>query len=382
MKISQTKDIRSLNRMTILNNILANQPVSRAEVAYNMNLNKTTVSTIVKEWIDMGLVKETELGDSTGGRKPIMLHQVENAGYCIAVDINVNHINIIVCSLSSRIVEQRVIPIENKDFTTSYRKLSAALNELIMGIPESDYGIIGIGISVHGVVDLDGIIRNIPVLGWKNIDLKTLIENEFAIPVYVNNDGNLSAMYEMKHHPEYRDMTVLNIGDTISAGFVADGRVIHGFLGFANAIGHHTVNFTEQTPCFCGKCGCWEQYCTDRVLIDKLNARLEKPIKTVEELIQAVKDGNSGAREILKEYAKMLAVGISNAIFILNSEVIIINSKITTAFPYLLPEIESNILLPITQVQNFIISDLGEYSYIFGAADEAIQQFYKKMASK
>lgn len=381
MKVSQTKDIRAQNRLTILNNILAKQPVSRAEVAYNMQLNKATVSTIVKEWIDMGLVQETELGDSTGGRKPIMLNQIEDAGHCIAIDINVNHINIIVCTLSDSIVEQQAVPVQEKDFTTNYQKLSEALKKLIKKIPPSPYGIVGIGVSVHGVVDLNGIIRNIPVLKWRNIDLKTLLENEFGIPVSVNNDGNLSAMYEMKRR-DYRDMTVLNVGDTISAGLVADGRVIHGFLGFANAIGHHTVNFTEETPCSCGKCGCWEQYCSDRVLIQKLNGHLEQPIETVEEFIQAVKDGNPDARAILKDYAKMLAVGISNAIFILNSEVIIINSKITSAFPYLLPEIENNILLPITQVQDFIISDLGDYSYIFGAADEAIQQFYRKMASK
>lgn len=381
MKISQTKDIRASNRLTILNNILANQPVSRAEVSYNMKLNKATVSTIVKEWIDMGLVEETELGDSTGGRKPIMLRLIEDAGYCIAIDINVTHINIIACNLSNRIVEHHTLPIVEKDFPTNYQQLSETLGRLIKNIPSSPYGIIGIGVSVHGVVDLNSIIRNIPILKWRNIDLKTLLENEFGIPVCVNNDGNLSAMYEMKRH-DYRDMTVLNIGDTISAGLVAEGKVIHGFLGFANAIGHHTVNFTEETPCSCGKCGCWEQYCSDRVLINKLNSCLEEPISTIEEFIEAVKDGNPDARKILKEFAKMLAVGISNAIFILNSEVIIINSKVTSAFPYLLPEIENNILLPITQVQDFIISDLGEYSYIFGAADEAIRRFYRKMAGK
>lgn len=382
MKISQTKDIRALNRLTILNHIVLNQPISRAEVSYNMGLNKATVSTIVKEWLDMGILEETELGDSTGGRKPIMLQQVATAGYCIAVEITVTHMSVIVCNLSNKIVEYHTLPIREKGFPINYRQLSQMLKELIEQIPASPYGIIGIGVSIHGVVDLNEVIRNIPMLRWKNIDLKTLLENEFGIPVYVNNDGNLSAMYEMKCHPEYQDMVVLNIGDTISAGLVANGKVIQGFLGFANAIAHHTVNFTEQTPCSCGKYGCWEQYCTDQVLIQKLNEHLEQPIETVEEFIQVTKDGNQDAAEILKEFVKMLAVGIANAIFILNSEVIIINSKIISAFPYLLPEIENHILLPITQVQDFVVSDLGEYNSIFGAADQAIQQFYKELANK
>jgi N-acetylglucosamine repressor len=382
VKISQTKDIRASNRLTILNHIISNQPVSRAEVSSKTGLNKATVSTIVKEWIDMDLVTETELGDSTGGRKPILLQQIADAAYCIAIEISVTKIRVILCNLANQLIQHEVLPIEEKGFTVNYCHLSSLLEKMIAQVPSSPYGIIGIGVSIWGVVDLDGVIRNIPQLQWRNIDLKKLLEDRFGIPVYVNNDGNLAAMCEMKRHPEYADMVTLNIGDTISAGLVANGQVIHGFLGFANALAHHTINFTEKTPCSCGKYGCWEQYCSNQVVIQKMNEHLDQPIHTIEEFIQLVREENPDAKEILEDFIQVLGVGIANAIFILNSEVIILNSKIISAFPYLLPEIENHILLPITQTQEFLISDLGDYSSILGAADQAIQRFYGELANR
>mgnify|MGYP002226154587 CR=1 FL=1 len=69
MKITQTKDIRAANRWEIMRQVLGNYPISRADIGRRTGLNKATVSTIVKEWIDAGLLIETELGHSEGGRK-------------------------------------------------------------------------------------------------------------------------------------------------------------------------------------------------------------------------------------------------------------------------------------------------------------------------
>lgn len=73
MKISQTKDIRSANRLTIIKHILNKKQISRARISEETGLNKATVSTIVKEWMSLKLVEETTMGDSSGGRRPIIL---------------------------------------------------------------------------------------------------------------------------------------------------------------------------------------------------------------------------------------------------------------------------------------------------------------------
>ena len=117
---------------------------------------------------------------------------------------------------------------------------------MISAIPPCPYGLIGISLAVRGIIDLDGVIRFIPKLGWHNIDIKSLLDQRYHVPVYIDNDGNLAASMESRLYPQYREMTVLSITDVISCGMITDGELVRGYLGFANAVGHHTVNIRED----------------------------------------------------------------------------------------------------------------------------------------
>ena len=116
MKLAQTKDIRTLNRLAVLDYIRQHQDVSRAEVSEQLKLNKATVSTVVKEWIDLHLLQETELGSSTGGRKPIMLQQIADAGYCIAIDLGVTSMRVITTDLCNEVRQSHTIPLIGNQF--------------------------------------------------------------------------------------------------------------------------------------------------------------------------------------------------------------------------------------------------------------------------
>lgn len=381
MKIKQTKDIRSSNRMAILRNIINNETISRAEVSEQTKLNKATVSTIVKEWIDLHILTETSLGDSTGGRKPIMLKQVALAGYCIAIEISVTTIDIILTDLTNHILYEHSLPLLGDQFTTNFKQLYIFLDKMIIQLPSSVYGLVGIGVSIRGVVDLQGVIRNIPKLKWKNIDIKTLLEDKFHVPVYVDNDGNLAALSELKHHGTYQDIAVINVSDVLSTGLVANNKLIRGFLGFANALAHHTINFKETYPCACGKFGCWEQYCSNSVVLAEMNEYLDKPITAIEDYIRLLKNNDSNALIVLNHFIDALAIGLANVIFILNCEVVIINSQIIDAFPELISNILDRIVLPITQTQEIKRSLLGKQASILGASDKCIELFYSELAN-
>ena len=123
MKLAQTKDIRTLNRLAVLDYIRQHQDVSRAEVSEQLKLNKATVSTVVKEWIDLHLLQETELGSSTGGRKPIMLQQIADAGYCIAIDLGVTSMRVITTDLCNEVRQSHTIPLIGNQFAENYKHL-------------------------------------------------------------------------------------------------------------------------------------------------------------------------------------------------------------------------------------------------------------------
>ena len=208
-----------------------------------------------------------------------------------------------------------------------------------------------------------------------------MLEQRYNVPVYIDNDGNLAASMESRLHPQYEELTVLCISDVISCGMISNGQLIRGYLGFANAVGHHTINIQETKQCSCGKYGCWEQYCSDQYLLDEINLHLEKPLEDIDEFIELVKKQHPSALAILDTYIRNLAIGLSNIIFFVNCEMIILNSHLIQSLPYLLPEIMKDIVLPITHTQEILISSLGNEGPILGASLKAIEEFFEILSA-
>lgn len=381
MKISQTKDIRTANRLTIIRHILDKKDISRARISEDTGLNKATVSTIVKEWMNLRLVEENTTGDSNGGRKPIILTLAESAGYCIAVDMGVTRVNLILVNIKNEIVARSSFAIRDIAFSNVYASLCSSINQLVAQMPVSTYGLFGISLAIRGIVDLDGVIRFIPQFDWHNVDIRSLLCERYQVPVYIDNDGNLGAAMESRLYPQYKELTVLSISDTISCGMITHGNLVRGYLGFANAVGHHTVNIRETRQCSCGKYGCWEQYCSDQSLIDETNRLRETPIHDIEDYIELVKQQDPAALKVLQSFIKNLAIGLSNIIFFMNSEMIILNSRLLQALPYLLPEIMKVIILPITHTQEILLSTLGNEGPILGASRKAIEEFFASLSA-
>ncbi len=381
MKISQTKDIRTANRLTIIRHILGKKDISRARISEDTGLNKATVSTIVKEWMNLRLVEENTTGDSNGGRKPIILTLAESAGYCIAVDMGVTRVNLILVNIKNEIVARSSFAIRDIAFSNVYASLCSSIDQLVAQMPVSTYGLFGISLAIRGIVDLDGVIRFIPQFDWHNVDIRSLLCERYQVPVYIDNDGNLGAAMESRLYPQYKELTVLSISDTISCGMITHGNLVRGYLGFANAVGHHTVNIRETRQCSCGKYGCWEQYCSDQSLIDETNRLRETPIHDIEDYIELVKQQDPAALRVLQSFIKNLAIGLSNIIFFMNSEMIILNSRLLQALPYLLPEIMKVIILPITHTQEILLSTLGNEGPILGASRKAIEEFFASLSA-
>lgn len=386
MKITQTKDIRAANRWEIMRQVLGNYPISRADIGRRTGLNKATVSTIVKEWIDAGLLMETELGHSEGGRKPILLSPLHGAGCAVALDIDISRVQAILTDLSGETVLAREqFPTQGEDFPRVYERVCHAVDRLLAQMPASQYGLVGMGVAVHGVVDLSGLIRFIPRRGWRNVDLRSLLAERYQVPVSLDNDGNLAALAQQDLISGtgecLQSLAMVNIGDSISVGLITNGELFRGFHGFANAIGHHTINFDEPVQCSCGKYGCWEQYCSDGALIAYANSVLSQPISSIPELADLIRRQDPTARQVLDRFITYLAVGLTNIIFIFDCQVIVISSELLSALPYYMPDILGKMVLPITHAEEVVLSPLGKSGPILGAAHQAICHFFQDMAN-
>lgn len=378
-KITETKDIRAANRILIMRDILSGDNIARVDISQNTGLNKATVSTIVKELIELSLIEESEMGSSSGGRRPVFISPKVSVGYSIAVDISINSAYLSVFDLSNTAIYSDKVRCDTEDFIQFFTLICGMIDSAIAVIPECKYGLVGIGVAVKGIVNLSGIIKYVPRPDWRNIDIGVLLNDRYNVPVSVDNDGNFTALAEKRFFPSVNDMIVITIDDVITSGILLNGMIVKGFLGYANAIGHHVIDYRYPIACSCGKKGCLEQFCSNRAIIRRMNEY--KKIDTIEEFIELVRAKNLNALDILESFISYLTIGISNMIFLLNIEVVVLNSPILEAFPYLLDHIHERLLLPITKVQKIYISSLQKKAPLLGASSRVIDNFYSTVLS-
>ncbi|MGL4737969.1 MAG: ROK family protein, partial [Cellulosilyticaceae bacterium] len=192
----------------------------------------------------------------------------------------------------------------------------------------------------------------------------------------IDNDGNFSALAEKLHYPHIQDLGVLTIDDVISSGVIAHNQLVHGARGYANSMAHHIINF-DGRDCICGQKGCLETYISHRALLKEINTVL--PVSDIDHLITLAKEDQPDVLALLERFTRYLAAGLTNLIYILDCELIVINSKIIAEMPELLEQTQAHIVLPITKSQAMTYSKIGEIAPLLGAATLTSNCFYKNI---
>ncbi len=182
-----------MNKSIVFNSIKDKGPLSRTQISKITGLNKATVSTMVSELIEESFANEIESGQSSGGRRPVMLYFNNHAGYSIGIDLGVNYVLGVLTDLNGTIMEEVSRSLTSNKYTDVKNTLIFIIGSLITKAPDSPYGVIGIGIGVPGNVDHNEKILFAPNLEWKQIDLKADIQNDFHIPVKIQNEANCGA---------------------------------------------------------------------------------------------------------------------------------------------------------------------------------------------
>lgn len=376
MLIKETKDLRISNTLKVLSVLRAKEQATRTELALWTKLNKATITNITKTLLEFSIIEEGISLESSGGRRPTVLSICHDLGYCIAVDLQIDTVDFLVISLSDKILYEITIPMVAEDSGVMIQNIVTTIYSILSKTPDTTLGLCGIAISVDGVVDLNGNISFIPQLKWHNIELKNILEKEFQVYTLIDNTGNFRVMREAKLYPNYKDIVSVHIGSSISCGILTNGKLVKGFLGYANTIGHQIINFHEESQCSCGRRGCWEQYSSTSSILKYFNNKTGKNISSLNDFIYLVKLKDSSALAVLDEFVSYLTIGLENIVFIFNCECIILSGEIFDHMPYLVDELNKKMIMPITHYQNILISKLAKQAPIVGAASICIDNFF------
>ena len=374
MKRGTFQLMKSVNKSIVLNKIRTSEPISRAQIAKETKLTPPTVSSIVRELIEQELVVESELGKSQGGRKPTMLLINKNGYYVIGVDAGPRTIKCVLSNLSGQIKERAVVSIEPRLTNETFLTLLKDSVKKILQKVRNPEKVIGIGVAMHGVVDFEtGTSLVAPILQLKNIPIKEELERALNFEVKVENDARAMALGEswFGQHGQISSMVAVNIGSGVGAGVVVDGKLYHGATDLAGEVGHMTIDMNGEV-CECGNRGCLEAYASAPSIVKRANRKMpNKEIMSSEEIYQLAVNGDQDCIDILEETGKILGIGLTNLIHIINPELIILGGGVSNAEKFILPAIQKTIeekgLTPRAKDTEVLISKLGDDATALGA---------------
>jgi predicted transcriptional regulator len=140
--------VKKNNKALVLQLVMEKEPISRADISQVSGLHKTTVSSLVNELIEEELIFESGPGESSGGRRPVILHFNKIAGYAIGIDIGVNYILCVLTDLKGNILIEKNESVNRTPYTKIMSKVQSMIQSIIEEMPGSKYGIVGIGVGV------------------------------------------------------------------------------------------------------------------------------------------------------------------------------------------------------------------------------------------
>jgi predicted NBD/HSP70 family sugar kinase len=326
--------IRDINRQIVLNYVREREPISRAEIARETALQRSTISAIVEDLKSEGLVEEVGEGESTGGRRPTLLKLRAAEPIALGVSITPTCTTVAISDLAGRVIDQ-------EEFLTDAHKTINQVIEVVSEFTTRYKGSIeGVGVSLPGLVDPStGTALYIPYFLWRDLPIAKMISDAVGLPVVIDNDANAVALAELWFgRPEVndaRDFILVLVAEGVGTGIIFDGQVYRGQRGAAGEFGHMVIGRGAPVPCSCGSDDCWEAFSSERAAIArylKLSGASTNSSITFIEVVDRALGGEANAKAALVETARHLGVGISNLIIGFSPEAVVVGGEIARAW--------------------------------------------------
>ena len=386
VSVARSDTIRNINRQIVLNYVRERSPISRAEIAQETALQRSTISLIVDELKAQGLIEEFE-GESTGGRPPTLLRLRAADAVAIGVDISTRNTIVATSDLAGRVLEQEEFVTDPSPKRTLDKIIDSARNLIKKGIE-----IEGIGISLPGLVDSEtGNALFVPRFKWRDWALAEELRVATGLPVRVDNDANAMALAELwfgrPEIREVRDFIMILVEEGLGTGIVFDGQVYHGVAGAAGEFGHMIIGTNAPAACVSGSRECWEAFASERAALARyvnLCGSADAPIDLdFAQMMERALNGEKVASAALIETAHYLGIGISNLIKGLSPEAVIVGGQIARAWPLIAQElksaVEENSICGGLPSANIIASTLGANPRLMGALSLVLASKFASM---
>jgi glucokinase-like ROK family protein len=371
------------NKRLTLKTIYERAELSRADIARATGLTRPTVSSAVAELIEEGLVEETGLGPSEGGKPPILVRVVDNARHLLAVDLANRDFQGGIFDLRGNVLHRLTIPLADLTGEAALDRVFDLIDQLL---GQATSPVLGIGLGTPGLIDVQqGLVRYAVNLGWTNLPLRERVQARWDLPVYIVNDAQAAALAEYMFGDCLGppNLVVVKVGRGVSAGLVLNGQLYEGVNAGASEIGHVRVVENGEL-CLCGHYGCLETVVSSRTLVNRAKAMAQRDPQsslhrfvatpeamTTDVVLQAFATGDETLKQLVTDMGHYLGMAVANIVGILNVQDIWITGSLARFGETLLEpvraEVAQRIFAPIAEQTHIRMSKLGQDSVVLGA---------------
>jgi N-acetylglucosamine repressor len=327
MRSANRQLIRQINEAVVLGVIHDHGAISRTEIADIANLSPATISGIIGKLIKLGLVREQEIGRSTGGRPRVLVELARDAGCLVGVKLTETQLIGALTDLSTDTIAQRTIPLGDERSPEAVAQELARLVKLLQA-EASGRRLFGVGVGLAGAIDRRaGICRFSPYLPWRDVPLRAMLEHAIGKPVVVENDVSALILAErwFGGGTNLSDFMVVTLGRGIGMGMVLDGRPYRGGKGTGGEFGHITMD-PNGPRCDCGKYGCLEAMIGEPALARQI-ANACGPEATLADGARLARAGDEQARQIFTRAGETLGLALAAVINVLNPTRVIVGGE-------------------------------------------------------
>lgn len=349
MPIVNAKYILKLNTRRVLKLIRDNPSISRAEISKLSGLSAPTVSRIVEDLINEGLVEEIGIGVSNGGRRPSLLKFCPDNNFIIGIDLGTTNIYGVLANLEAEIISEEKTPTRvSEGFNSVMERTLEVIEKLKAHLDRKQNRLCGIGMAVAGLINKKrNIVEFSPNFHWHDVDIGGYLLQRTNIPVIFDNVTRVMALGELWYGvgKKCKNFICVNVGYGIGAGIIINGQPLLGTKGMSGEFGHITLEKDSKIQCYCGNFGCLEALSSGNGIARAARLELESGANgnligmckgdfnslTAEMVANAAKKGDVVAWNVFHRAAEYLGIGISILINLLDPEVIVIGGGVTQA---------------------------------------------------
>ena len=392
-RIGQPELLKEINRASALDILIQTRVLSRPQLAERTGLSRATIAILVDELLQIGLVREYGLGDSGGGRPPLLMEFNPDAALALGARMRDGAWGIVITNLDAQVIHHLDISIPDRSPAAAVRTLCDGVRT-IMAQADAARILPAIGVGTPGLVDVhSGVITSAVDMGWFAVPIRDMVEQALGMRTFVANRSKVGALAELwcGVHPDVKDIIYVSIGTGIAAGIVHDGQLYVGVNSSAGELGHVTI-LPDGPLCPCGNRGCLQQLASGPAIANRARERLRDPGASIlrslvgdhpewvtpQTVFAAAEQGDALALEIVTEAARYVGIAVANLVNLFNPQLVVIGGPVGQVGQVLMDPLRDEVrrramAYPLSAVE-IVTSNLGAYAGAIGAAVLVLQQ--------